>query len=102
MNRLRHLTLASAGVLALSLAANQRKRDQVVAACPFCGSESVHVRETPADTYGPTRYQVQCGECACGTSTRYEERHFAIAAWNRRVPAKAGTTDPNPAPGRNQ
>jgi Restriction alleviation protein Lar len=51
--------------------------------CPFCKGNA-HVRERYSVMSGADRFQVQCGECYCGTSDRYECRDYAIAAWNRR------------------
>ena len=56
---------------------------RALAACPFCGANA-HVRKRSHSMPRPQTFQVQCGECYCGTSDRYETEAYAIAAWNRR------------------
>ena len=51
--------------------------------CPFCGA-TAHVRRRSHSMPRPQRYQVQCGECYCGTSDRFETAEYAAASWNKR------------------
>lgn len=54
-----------------------------IAPCPFCNGNA-HIRLRSHSMPRPQTYQVQCGECYCGTSDRYEVAAYAIATWNRR------------------
>lgn len=56
--------------------------------CPFCGCDPTPRTRYHSMLREPT-FQIQCAECYCGTSGRYQTIELAAAAWNARVEHKS-------------
>lgn len=56
--------------------------------CPFCGgkAQAYEVNKYP-ESIGK-RYSVICTGCGAQVTTTYQEKHWAITAWNKRMSYK--------------